>query len=493
MNDVNGAAELEKAFRGLKSRAEVAALLRVSRLKLAYQVYRHPKPYFDFQIKKRSGGTRTISAPNNSLKEIQRELNAYLYAVYRTRPSVHGFAVERNIVSNAKGHFNKRYILKIDLKDFFDTIHIGRVIGLFEKVFHFDKPVAMLLAQICCRTGSLPQGAPTSPVLSNLICWNLDNQLRRLSMTHRCLYTRYADDITFSTNQARFPRDLATVEEVDGLTAVTVGQAAADVISNNGFAINQSKVRLLTKAQRQEITGVIVNTKGNVDRRFVRNIRSTLYKWEKLGAAELQKQFEDKYRRSSHPARPPARIEDVLRGRIEHIAYVRGQRDFLYAGLANRFNNLAERKLIIPATAFETFTAGLRRAVWVVESDIDKFPPDHSPSDGELMQGTAFYLAGVGWVTCCHCLETGGVDHSAVKFLFRPDNPSKRYPFKVVRSQATVDLAVLSADIPAGEFEPLQVATGSSPQYRDLIQVVGWPEYRAGDRIHHHGQPHHGI
>jgi V8-like Glu-specific endopeptidase len=146
-------------------------------------------------------------------------------------------------------------------------------------------------------------------------------------------------------------------------------------------------------------------------------------------------------------------------------------------------NDLAKRKLIIPATAFEEFTARLRRAVWVIEGDLNTFPADHEPTDGELLQGTAFYLAGVGWVTCCHCVQINGVDYSSTKILFRPDNPSKRYPFKVVRSQATVDLAVLSADIPSDEFEPLKVTTGSGPQQSDLVQVVGWPEFRPGDGI----------
>jgi Trypsin-like peptidase domain len=186
-------------------------------------------------------------------------------------------------------------------------------------------------------------------------------------------------------------------------------------------------------------------------------------------------------------------IEDVLRGRIEHIAYVIGQRDSLYAGLARRFNALAGRKLIIPATAFETFTTSLRRAVWVVETDLGKFPPDHIPSDHELMQGTAFYLAEVGWVTCCHCVETNRVDHSAIRVLFRPDSPSKRYPFRVTRSHAAVDLAVLSADIPTAEYEPLHIRRGASPQYHDLIQNCGLAGIPTRRRDYRHGQPHYWI
>jgi RNA-directed DNA polymerase len=474
--------EFEQAFRGWKTRDDVAVLLGVNRRSLAYQVFRHPKQYICFDIKKRSGGMRMISAPNPSLKEIQRSLSKYLYTVYRTRNPVHGFALGRSIATNGDVHLDKRYILKIDLTDFFDTIHIGRVIGLFEKVFHFNKDVAILLAQICCRTGSLPQGAPTSPVLSNLICWNLDNELRRVAMTHRCSYTRYADDITFSTNQARFPKDLATIAEIDGVAAVTVGAAITGVVAASGFTINESKVRLLTKTQRQEVTGVVVNVKRNVDRRFIRNIRATLFKWDKLGTKQLQKQYEGVYRRSANPSRPAEAIEKVIRGRIEHVAYIRGQRDTLYAGLAARFNKLADKKLIIPATASEAFTTRLRRAVWVIEGDAGKLPPDFEPPDAALMQGTAFYLEGTGWVTCAHCVEWDGVDWSQVKYLFRPDNPSKRYSFKISRSEPAADLAVLSADIPASEYEPLQIAK-TSPTRNNLVQVVGWPEFRLGDDI----------
>ena len=182
-------AALATAFRAVKSKKDVADLLDVKLRRIAFYIHKHPSPYKEFEIKKRSGLPRVISAPVEGLKEIQRRLSRYLYAVYRTRPCVHGYAQGRSIVTNARNYVKKKYILNIDIQDFFGTMHIGRVIGLFEKVFHLNKSVATFLSQICCSSGKLPQGAPTSPILSNLLCWNLDNKLLSLAKNHRCSYT----------------------------------------------------------------------------------------------------------------------------------------------------------------------------------------------------------------------------------------------------------------------------------------------------------------
>jgi len=470
------------AFRAIKSRGQLASLLDIKLQRLAFYVYRHPTPYREFLIRKRNGSPRAISAPTRGLKEIQRRLSRYLYSVYRTRVCVHGYATDRSIVTNAKTHLAQRYVLKFDLADFFGTIHVGRVIGLFEKVFHFDNSTATFLAQICCRTGSLPQGAPTSPILSNLLCWNLDNKLLRLAKTHRCRYSRYADDITISTNQARFPKDIATLTEIDGVSALSLGSAVTQLVAECGFSVNDSKTRLMTKKQRQEVSGVIVNDKMNVDRRFVRNIRAALYNWQKLGTEEAQRQYELKHRGSSNPARPPPGLENLLRGRIEHVAYVRGKRDQVYAGLATRFNFLAKKKLLIPATAFDAFTESLRAAVWVIAYD-DDLPPDTVIDDDDCLGGTAFYLDSVGWVTCSHCVRSKGVDRSSRKVLFRPSQPNKRYKFKIERYHDTVDLAVLSAEIPTTDHGALTISPVPSATHGYPLQVVGWPEFGPSDDI----------
>ncbi len=168
-----------------------------------------------------------------------------------------------------------------------------------------------------------------------------------------------------------------------------------------------------------------------------------------------------------------------VRGRIEHVAYVRGQRDSVYANLARRFNNLAKNKMGIPATASEIFVEHLRKSVWVIEFDISKYP-DHTI---DTLQGTAFHLKGVGWVTCSHCVRTDGKEHSGMRGLLRPGNPGKYYPFKVKCFEDTVDLAVLSADIPEGEYESLEVSQTTSGNHGFSLQLVGWPTFAPGHEI----------
>src|SRR5205814_3311637 len=116
------------------------------------------------------------------------------------------FIPARSILTNAKPHLRQKFVLNVDLKDFFPTINFGRVRGvLIAKPYCLLPHIATYIARICCRDNALPQGAPTSPIISNMICSRLDRQLLRLARQYRCVYTRYADDLTFSTSMPRFP------------------------------------------------------------------------------------------------------------------------------------------------------------------------------------------------------------------------------------------------------------------------------------------------
>jgi RNA-directed DNA polymerase len=148
-----------------------------------------------FRLRKRTGGYRVISRPNGPLIIIQRKLNQVLRAAYSARSPVHGFVRHKSIVTNARRHLQKRLVLNFDLENFFPSIHFGRVKGLFQgKGYMLPEQVATTLAQICCDKGVLPIGAPTSPVLSNMVCAQMDSRLKRLAMGSGCTYTRYADD-----------------------------------------------------------------------------------------------------------------------------------------------------------------------------------------------------------------------------------------------------------------------------------------------------------
>jgi RNA-directed DNA polymerase len=183
---------------GLRTREEVAALLGASTKRLIYLLYGRPeeKRYYEFRIPKRRGGERAILAPQMELKILQKRLAELLKKVYKPRNVVHGFTGGRSIVSNASCHVGRRFVLNVDIKDFFPSIHFGRVRGLFTcQAIGAEGLAATVLTQICCHRGALPAGAPTSPIISNMVCARLDRELVELAKKYKCYYSRYVDDL----------------------------------------------------------------------------------------------------------------------------------------------------------------------------------------------------------------------------------------------------------------------------------------------------------
>ncbi|MDF5721844.1 MAG: reverse transcriptase domain-containing protein [Rhizonema sp. PD37] len=335
--------ELSKKFKQLESSRDVAQLLQVPYKNLIYYIYRQSEDsrYKTFTVPKKSGGSRTIHSPNKSLAIIQRKLSQVLYTIYRPRASVHGFAAKRNIITNAKAHTKKKFILNLDLKDFFDSINFGRVRGLFiAKPYGLNEEVATILAQICCFNNKLPQGAPSSPIISNLVCTKMDSELQRFAETHGLFYTRYADDITFSINRDELPTVLVDSYK-KGLPNVILGNELKLIIENNGFQINDAKVRLAYRTQRQTVTGLTVNKTVNVNRKYIRNIYGILHAWEQYGLEKAAETYQSKY--AKQPILSKKKIPaflDSLRGKIEFIGNVKGKNDNLYRKLLKIFNDL---------------------------------------------------------------------------------------------------------------------------------------------------------
>lgn len=315
-------------FFALKNPRDVADLLEVPYSLLIYIIYKSDSAsrYKHFTIPKRSGGTRAIMSPNKSLKILQGKLNSVLATVYKPKPAAHGFVQARSIVTNAKPHCGQRLVLNIDLKDFFPTINFGRVRGLFiAKPYGLPAAAATVLAQLCCYNNQLPQGAPTSPTISNMICSRLDTQLELLAERHKCAYTRYADDITFSTYRSNFAPEICS--HADG--GVTLGEKFLEAITSNGFVINYEKLHLQRWDSHQEVTGLTVNRKVNAPRRFIRQVRAMLHAWKKHGLPNAARVH---FKRS--PEEPlwkndSSLYEKIVRGKIAYLAMVRGK-DGLY-------------------------------------------------------------------------------------------------------------------------------------------------------------------
>ena len=330
------------------------------------------KRYSSFTIKKKSGEDRIIHAPNGGLKSILRCLNFILQIIHEPHQAVTGFVPNKSIVDNAKKHVNHSFVLNIDLKDFFHSFDRNRVkLGFMYEPFKLNgdkEPLAFLLASLCThpleldgeKKNVLPQGSPTSPTLTNILCSKLDQRLQGLAKRFKVVYSRYADDITFSSkhnifDSAEFKTELKRIIE-----------------ENQGLKINPSKTRLQKDAFRQEVTGLIVNEKVNVRKKYVKQIRMWLYYWEKYGYEKAEQIFKRDYiTDKGHVKNVNAHLVNVLDGKLEFLKMVKGIEDGTYKGLKERFETLnkpkkpkIDPKLLDLGSVLDTFTKkGLSEAM----------------------------------------------------------------------------------------------------------------------------------
>lgn len=312
-----------------------------------YQLHLYCNPnhtegrYHEFQIPKKHGnGVRVIDAPNNGLKALQRDVKVLLEALYTPSYNVMGFVTGKSVVDNARRHLHQNYILNLDLKDFFPSISQPRVWARLKlPPFNFQPKIASLIAGICSIKKTvnkdgvkttvyvLPQGAPTSPILSNAVCEKLDRRLRGLAKRFRVNYTRYADDITFSGMRNVFKEDGFKVE-------------LERIIEDQNFHINRSKTRIQVAGNHQEVTGLTVGEKVNVSKKYVKSIRSLLYIWMKYGYNEAYKKYFNLYvkrrlTRKNQNVIPP--MESYLNGKLNYLKMVKGSDDTVYKRLCNLY------------------------------------------------------------------------------------------------------------------------------------------------------------
>jgi RNA-directed DNA polymerase len=268
------------SLKSTRSLSDLARLLDFTPRGLSYVLYKTlpDKKYVTFKIPKKNGDTRLICAPQGALKLLQRNLADLLYDCRSElekekprRPISHGFRRSQSIFNNASMHKNRRYVLNLDLHDFFPTFNFGRVRGFFIKDREFAVPekVATVIAQIACHENSLPQGSPCSPIIADVIAHILDVRLVQLVKTHKVAYSRYADDLTFSTNQKAFPAELATRDDGDG-SEWQLSEPLVGVIERCGFTINPAKTRMQVHTSRQLVTGLTVNIKVNIPQDYYR-------------------------------------------------------------------------------------------------------------------------------------------------------------------------------------------------------------------------------
>ncbi len=228
--------------------------------------------YRTFLIRKRGGGDREINAPFDELKRIQRLIHRRILGRLRAHEAATAFEAGRSIVDNAVPHVGAAVIIRLDLVDFFPSIKQDRVARMFRRC-GWGRGAARLLAALCSRNGVLPQGAPTSPRLSNLVNIYLDDRLQSLATSYGATYTRYADDITFS-----LPAD-------DGRKVRALMRVARRVIRSEGYAIHhRKKVSIRRAHQRQMVTGLVVNSGVRLPRETRRWLRAVKHRLERRGS-----------------------------------------------------------------------------------------------------------------------------------------------------------------------------------------------------------------
>lgn len=289
-------------FNQLQTKDDFAKLLGLKSAKyINYLLYniKTDNLYTTFTIPKKKGGERVIHAPKKELKSLQKKLADILWECYlesleskskdknfKIPVLSHAFEKGKSIITNSQMHRNKKYILNIDLKDFFDSFNFGRVRGFFikDRDFAVSSEIATVIAQIACYQGKLPQGAPSSPIITNLITRILDYRIVKIAKKYRFTYSRYADDMTFSTNRELNSNKLRASKELDNFLT-----ELEEVIISSGFEINPKKTRLSNNMQRQEVTGLVVNKKINVEREYVKNTRAMAFQLYKDGTFEIDK------------------------------------------------------------------------------------------------------------------------------------------------------------------------------------------------------------
>lgn len=460
------------------SPSDLAYLLGTSHSKLSYVAYGVgvSNLYEIFQIPKKNGEMRLIRAPLPQLKNLQQRLKTHLEGLYSPHDAASAFIYGRGIVFNAQKHLKKKLVFNIDLENFYHSINFGRVRGLLmAKPYSLKEDTATLIAHICCVDKVLPQGAPTSPLISNMICRRLDRQLSHLARINRCTYSRYADDITFSSH-------LATDNQIFEVEKPTEpGRALIDLIESNGFSINLAKTRLQSNFQRQVVTGLKVNRIVNVDRRYIRTTKAMIHSLS-FGAEKANEIHQLKNGENA------ASFESTVFGRINFIGMVKGVESSVYLTLATKFNNLdisrkanlspkKENRNLEEKLHFYGFKnrRQLEKSVWVVS--FEEVPGLNL--DQQLIQATAFMCEGQRMFTASHVFEKAGNPTECI--VYRIIEPNRKYKAVIVRRSAVSDIAELQIESEETiDFPSLRLAPDLDPNQGYRLSLIGFPQLRTG-------------
>ncbi len=262
--------------------------------------------YHSVNIPKKSGEVRTLNVPDEALKKVQRAIAEKLLVLEPVSCYATAYKPASGIVSNAKPHIGKEKILKLDIRNFFDSIKYSAV---KEKAFpkeRYSESIRILLAMLCYYGDILPQGAPTSPTISNIIMYDFDNTVGKYCNERKISYTRYCDDMTFSG-------------DLDNICELT--EFVEHELKKSGFVLNKQKTKAVGSSHRQTVTGIVVNEKANISKEYKHEIRKNVYFIKKFGIASHIKRL--------GITQSPGSYLSSLLGKINFVLQIRpDDRDF---------------------------------------------------------------------------------------------------------------------------------------------------------------------
>lgn len=294
--------------------------------------------YKSFYINKKNGSKRLINEPLHQLHAIQKEIATFLLVKRYVTENSHGFELNKSIITNASNHVNKKIVLNIDLENFFPSITKNKIVNVLTSEFKLKENEADILAEMLTFKNILPQGAPSSPIISNYVCEKLDKELHKFCKSFNIVYSRYADDLTFSFEFNKIPKLI--VKDI------------YSIIEKHEFKINTQKTRYFYKNRRQVVTGLVVNEKVNVKKEFQKRIRAILYNWKTKGFKNVTDTFLVKYGNDKE-------LISTLSGWINFLGQVKGVDDECYLKFKNDFENLSKKERHVKTfyiKADDTFT-----------------------------------------------------------------------------------------------------------------------------------------
>lgn len=456
--------------------------------------------YTKFSIPKKDGTLREIYSPKGEVSVLQNKLKLLLEESFNPHHKAFGFIKNKNFISNASNHVRKKFVLNLDLENFFESISFGRVRQMFIAYFKLDPKVATTLANVCCHyNGFLPQGASTSPIISNIITKPLDKELTELAK--KCTltyYTRYVDDITFSTNNDNIPNQLAKLN-IDN--SAELAPSLIKIINKNGFKINEKKVRIQSSKGHQEVTGITVNKKVNINRRYIKNLRATIYSFlSNMSSPDIPLDiFKEEYKKKK--GKPSIRTLDqafrIIKGRILHVSHIKGKKNTVFLKLATDYNQMINyyetevTKIKLPTTDKEFLTNNT-----VVINPINYRDPFYINENDELDdigygQGTGFYLKEIGLITNYHVVEyliTEVLEKELkfckeyyIEYYTESNGIQNTFKAKIKYYDKEKDIAILKPQNPSVLKDGFIACT--NPPLGDPIILSGFPNHEVGNNL----------